>query len=53
MILSTSRVYSISDGMKNEWVAVGGMRIGKECKCIWRKLAPVPFCPPHIPNDYK
>jgi hypothetical protein len=31
--------------------AVGGMRIGKGNRSTWRKLAPVPLCPPQIPHD--
>jgi hypothetical protein len=31
--------------------AVGGMKIGRGNRITWRKLAPVTFCPPHIPHD--
>jgi hypothetical protein len=31
--------------------AIGGMRIGKGKQITWRKPAPVPLCPPQIPND--
>jgi hypothetical protein len=35
----------------DECEAIGGMRIDKGNRSIWRKPAPVPFCPPEIPQD--
>jgi hypothetical protein len=35
----------------DECGAVGGMRIGRENRSIWRKPAPVPLYPPQIPHD--
>jgi hypothetical protein len=34
----------------NEYGAVGGMRIGREHRSTQRKPAPVPLCPPQIPQ---
>jgi hypothetical protein len=39
------------DDDDDECGAVGGMRIGKGNRSTWRKPAPVPLCPPQIPND--
>jgi hypothetical protein len=35
----------------DECRAVGGMRIVMGNRSTWRKPAPVPLCPPHIPHD--
>jgi hypothetical protein len=35
----------------DECTAVGGMRIGRGNRSTLRKPAPVPLCPPQIPED--
>jgi hypothetical protein len=35
----------------DDYGAVGGMRIDRGNQSTWRKLAPVPLCPPQIPHD--
>jgi hypothetical protein len=37
--------------MVNEYGAVGGVRIGRGNRSIWRKTAPVPICPPQIRHN--
>jgi hypothetical protein len=43
-------VLSVGDRMINEHGGIIGMKIGRGSEVL-RKRAPVPFCPPHIPND--
>jgi hypothetical protein len=31
--------------------AIGGMKIGRRNRSIWRKPVPAPLCPPQIPHD--
>jgi hypothetical protein len=49
--LTVLRLYSVGGKMINEYGAVGGMRIGRGNRITRRKFAPVPLCPPQIPND--
>jgi hypothetical protein len=39
------------DDDDDECGAVGGVRIGRGNQSTRRKPAPVPLCPPQIPND--
>jgi hypothetical protein len=42
---------SVDDRMLNEYGAVGGMIIGRRNRNTRRKPAPMPLCPPQIPQD--
>jgi hypothetical protein len=37
--------------MIDEYLAVGGMIIGRGNQSTWKKPAPVPLCPPQIPHN--
>jgi hypothetical protein len=50
MVLLVLRLYSISDGIFNEYGTVGGMRICRGNQSTIRKTTPVPVCPPQIPH---
>jgi hypothetical protein len=42
-MLSVSRPYSVNDRIINEYVTVGGIRIGRGNRSIRRKHVPVPL----------
>jgi hypothetical protein len=37
--------------ISDDWAVVGGMKIGKRNRSTLRKPAPIPLCPPQIPNN--
>jgi hypothetical protein len=47
----TLRLYSVIDRMINGYGTAAEMRSGMEIKVQGENLTPVPFRPPHIPND--
>jgi hypothetical protein len=51
MMLSTSGLYNVDDGMITEYRVVSKMKIGGANQNTQRKPAPLPPCPPHIPHD--
>jgi hypothetical protein len=51
MLLSVSRLYSVTGGMITEYAVFGGIRIDRGNQSTQRKCAPVPLCPPTIPHN--
>jgi hypothetical protein len=49
MMLSVSKLYSICDGLINEYGAVSDTKISRGNQSTWRKPAPVPLGPSQIP----
>jgi hypothetical protein len=49
MMLSVLKLYSIRDGLINDYRAVSEMKISRGNQSSWRKPAPMPLGPPQIP----